>query len=126
MPSNTEGASYAAAGVDIEAGDRAVELMKDWVKKTRRPEVLGGLGGIKAARLVPGHGPVDAPWPAASGDTERYLGVLARDLRRSIAAGLSLTAALETAGQSEAGRWQLFDEYNRRNATGAFAELEWE
>ncbi|MEI5099081.1 phosphoribosylformylglycinamidine cyclo-ligase [Streptomyces sp. PmtG] len=42
------GASYAAAGVDIEAGDRAVELMKEWVKKTQRPEVagLGGLGGL--------------------------------------------------------------------------------
>ncbi|MFI6413020.1 phosphoribosylformylglycinamidine cyclo-ligase [Streptomyces sp. NPDC050585] len=40
------GASYAAAGVDIEAGDRAVELMKEWVKKTQRPEVLGGLGGF--------------------------------------------------------------------------------
>ncbi|MEV6992343.1 phosphoribosylformylglycinamidine cyclo-ligase [Streptomyces sp. NPDC093228] len=43
---NPEGASYAAAGVDIEAGDRAVELMKKWVKKTQRPEVLGGLGGF--------------------------------------------------------------------------------
>ncbi|GAA3488251.1 phosphoribosylformylglycinamidine cyclo-ligase [Streptomyces cremeus] len=42
----TTGASYAAAGVDIEAGDRAVELMKEWVKKTKRPEVLGGLGGF--------------------------------------------------------------------------------
>ncbi|MBU6535476.1 phosphoribosylformylglycinamidine cyclo-ligase [Streptomyces sp. NPDC057245] len=39
-------ASYKTAGVDIEAGDRAVELMKEWVKKTRRPEVLGGLGGF--------------------------------------------------------------------------------
>jgi phosphoribosylformylglycinamidine cyclo-ligase len=38
--------SYAAAGVDIEAGDRAVELMKGWVAKTRRAEVLGGLGGF--------------------------------------------------------------------------------
>ncbi|MFB7496004.1 phosphoribosylformylglycinamidine cyclo-ligase [Streptomyces sp. NPDC056161] len=45
MPETT-GASYAAAGVDIEAGDRAVELMKEWVRKTRRPEVLGGLGGF--------------------------------------------------------------------------------
>ncbi|MEU6530537.1 phosphoribosylformylglycinamidine cyclo-ligase [Streptomyces sp. NPDC046928] len=42
----TSGASYAAAGVDIEAGDRAVELMKEWVKKAQRPEVLGGLGGF--------------------------------------------------------------------------------
>jgi phosphoribosylformylglycinamidine cyclo-ligase len=38
--------AYAAAGVDIEAGDRAVELMKEWVGKTRRPEVLGGIGGF--------------------------------------------------------------------------------
>jgi phosphoribosylformylglycinamidine cyclo-ligase len=38
--------SYAAAGVDIEAGDRAVELMKASVKRTTRPEVLGGLGGF--------------------------------------------------------------------------------
>ncbi|MET9376359.1 phosphoribosylformylglycinamidine cyclo-ligase [Streptomyces sp. NPDC002992] len=44
----TTGASYASAGVDIEAGDRAVELMKKWVKKTQRAEVagLGGLGGF--------------------------------------------------------------------------------
>ncbi|MGI5481991.1 phosphoribosylformylglycinamidine cyclo-ligase [Streptomyces lavendofoliae] len=42
----TTGASYAAAGVDIEAGDRAVELMKEWVRKTQRAEVLGGLGGF--------------------------------------------------------------------------------
>ncbi|MEV5598141.1 phosphoribosylformylglycinamidine cyclo-ligase [Streptomyces sp. NPDC052496] len=39
-------ASYAAAGVDIEAGDRAVDLMKQWVKKATRPEVVGGLGGF--------------------------------------------------------------------------------
>ena len=38
--------SYAGAGVDIEAGDRAVELMKSSVARTSRPEVLGGLGGF--------------------------------------------------------------------------------
>ena len=37
---------YAAAGVDIEAGDRAVELMKAAVKRTDRHESLGGLGGF--------------------------------------------------------------------------------
>jgi phosphoribosylformylglycinamidine cyclo-ligase len=47
VTSNTPtGATYAAAGVDIEAGDRAVELMKTWVGKATRPEVLGGLGGF--------------------------------------------------------------------------------
>ncbi|NJP46588.1 phosphoribosylformylglycinamidine cyclo-ligase [Actinacidiphila epipremni] len=40
------GASYAAAGVDIEAGDRAVDLMKEWVRKASRPEVVGGIGGF--------------------------------------------------------------------------------
>jgi phosphoribosylformylglycinamidine cyclo-ligase len=40
------GASYAAAGVDIEAGDRAVELMREWVGKATRPETVGGLGGF--------------------------------------------------------------------------------
>ncbi|MHA7861128.1 phosphoribosylformylglycinamidine cyclo-ligase [Tessaracoccus sp. Y36] len=38
--------AYAAAGVDIEAGDRAVELMKAHVARTNRHEVLGGLGGF--------------------------------------------------------------------------------
>jgi phosphoribosylformylglycinamidine cyclo-ligase len=38
--------SYAGAGVDIEAGERAVALMKAAVKRTDRREVLGGLGGF--------------------------------------------------------------------------------
>jgi phosphoribosylformylglycinamidine cyclo-ligase len=42
----TSGSTYAAAGVSIEAGDRAVELMKTWVEKTRRPEVVGSIGGF--------------------------------------------------------------------------------
>ena len=42
----SEKSAYAAAGVDIAAGDRAVELMREWVAKTRRPEVLGGIGGF--------------------------------------------------------------------------------
>ncbi len=40
---------YKRAGVDIEAGYQAVELMKEHVKKTMRPEVLGGLGGFSGA-----------------------------------------------------------------------------
>jgi phosphoribosylformylglycinamidine cyclo-ligase len=38
--------TYAEAGVSIEAGDRAVELLKSKVKKTTRPEVMGDLGGF--------------------------------------------------------------------------------
>lgn len=40
---------YKNAGVDIEAGYRSVELMKEHVKKTMRPEVLGGIGGFSGA-----------------------------------------------------------------------------
>jgi phosphoribosylformylglycinamidine cyclo-ligase len=45
--------AYAAAGVDVSAGDRAVELMRASVERTRRPEVLGGLGGFGAAITIP-------------------------------------------------------------------------
>ncbi len=40
---------YKKSGVDIEAGYKAVELMKQHVKKTMRPEVMGGLGGFSGA-----------------------------------------------------------------------------
>ena len=40
------GATYEAAGVSIQAGDRAVELMKVWVETARRPEMIGGIGGF--------------------------------------------------------------------------------
>ena len=40
---------YKSAGVDIEAGYKSVELIKDYVKQTGRPEVLGGLGGFSGA-----------------------------------------------------------------------------
>lgn len=42
----SEGLTYAAAGVDTEAGDKAVELMKDAVRRTQGPAVLGGVGGF--------------------------------------------------------------------------------
>ncbi|MCB0922645.1 MAG: phosphoribosylformylglycinamidine cyclo-ligase, partial [Actinobacteria bacterium] len=38
--------SYADAGVDVEAGERAVELMRERVAATMRPEVVGDLGGF--------------------------------------------------------------------------------
>ena len=40
---------YKNAGVDIEAGYQSVELMKQYVKETVRPEVLGGIGGFSGA-----------------------------------------------------------------------------
>ena len=48
MPSETSPTpiTYADAGVDVEAGDQAVALMKASVRRAQRPEVLGGLGGF--------------------------------------------------------------------------------
>ncbi len=46
-------AAYKAAGVDVEAGERAVELMRKHVASTRRPEVVGGLGGFGGAFAIP-------------------------------------------------------------------------
>jgi phosphoribosylformylglycinamidine cyclo-ligase len=43
---NQEQGAYAEAGVSIEAADKAIELMKGWVEKARRPEMIGGLGGF--------------------------------------------------------------------------------
>src|SRR4051812_46332918 len=44
--STPQPSAYAAAGVDIEAADKAVDLMKVWVAKADRPEVIGTLGGF--------------------------------------------------------------------------------
>jgi phosphoribosylformylglycinamidine cyclo-ligase len=46
--------AYRRAGVDIDAGERAVELMRASVAATRRPEVMGGLGGFASAMALPG------------------------------------------------------------------------
>ena len=45
--------AYRSSGVDIGAGDRAVDLMRASVESTRRPEVVGGFGGFGAAMSIP-------------------------------------------------------------------------
>jgi quinoprotein relay system zinc metallohydrolase 2 len=86
---------------------------------------LDELAAMRATRVVPGHGPV-AEWPGALADERRYLQRLAQDTRSLIAQGVPLAAAVETAGASEELQWQLFKEYNARNATAAYSQLEWE
>jgi len=88
-------------------------------------DLLDRLAAVPAQRVVPGHGPLGA-WPAALDDERRYLDTLAGDIRRMIAQGRPITEAANSAAASERSKWQLFDDYNARNATAAFSEMEWE
>jgi quinoprotein relay system zinc metallohydrolase 2 len=83
------------------------------------------LAALPAQRVVPGHGAV-SEWPAALADERHYLHTLASDVRALVARGAPITAAADTAADSERPRWQLFEDYNARNATAAFSEIEWE
>ncbi len=87
--------------------------------------MLGDLSGQPASRVVPGHGPV-SEWPAALASERRYLETLAADVRALVKRGAPITEAADTAAASERSQWQLFDDYNARNATAAFSEIEWE
>src|SRR6267154_30714 len=88
-------------------------------------DVIDELGTLPAQRVVPGHGPV-SEWPAALAEERRYLEMLASDVRALVRRGAPITVAAATAAASERSRWQLFDDYNARNATAAFSEIEWE
>lgn len=87
---------------------------------------LEPLGAIAAQRVVPGHGPLVTHWPQSLSDERRYLNCLADELRGAIRRGVPLAQAVKSVCASESDRWALFPEYNPRNATAAFAELEWE
>ncbi|MFX1784817.1 phosphoribosylformylglycinamidine cyclo-ligase [Prescottella equi] len=86
----TQGASYAAAGVDIEAGDRAVELFAPLAKKASRPEVMGGLGGF--AGLFSLKGDYKEPLLAASTDGVGTKLAVAQAMDKHDTVGLDLVA----------------------------------
>jgi glyoxylase-like metal-dependent hydrolase (beta-lactamase superfamily II) len=91
-----------------------------WIK------VLKNLARVNARRAVPGHGPVDNDWPVSLRPQLHYLEQLVSDLRVDIRKGTGLADAARNAAASERASWQLFDDYNGRNAAQAFRELEWE
>jgi phosphoribosylformylglycinamidine cyclo-ligase len=78
--SGTRRGAYAAAGVDVRAGDRAVELMRAAVDSTRRPEVVGGLGGFAGAMSLPGglHDPLLVSATDGVGTKTAIAGILGR------------------------------------------------
>ncbi len=94
--------------------------LKGWIA------AMDKLSAIPAKLAVPGHGELGLNWPQAMANERAYLDKLAKDLRGLIAKGSDVDVAAKTAAQSEAAKWQLFNDYNARNATAGFAELEWE
>jgi quinoprotein relay system zinc metallohydrolase 2 len=123
---------------DLTVLDRATGTLwtGDLVFLEHLPVIDGSLTGwmavtnelkqTSATRAVPGHGPASVPWPQGAAAQERYLSVLIEDLRRMIADGRTMNQAIDVAAHAERGEWQLFDEFNPRNASVGFAELEWE
>ena len=88
--------------------------------------VIQRLEKLPARVVVPGHGREIAPWPQALDDERQYLTILEQDTRREITGGTPLQRAVRNIANSQRKRWQLFDDYNQRNATAAFSELEWQ
>ena len=87
-----EPVTYAAAGVDVEAGDRAVELMKAAVARTHGPQVVGGVGGFAGLydlSLIKGY---RRPLLAGSTDGVGTKVAVARALERHDTIGLDLVA----------------------------------
>ncbi|QKT06314.1 phosphoribosylformylglycinamidine cyclo-ligase [Gordonia sp. X0973] len=85
-----QNASYAAAGVDIDAGEQAVELIKPHAKRASRPEVLGGIGGF--AGLFALKGGYREPLLAASSDGVGTKLAVAQALGRHDTIGRDLVA----------------------------------
>lgn len=84
------GLSYASAGVDIEAGDRAVELFKPLARRATRPEVRGGLGGF--AGLFALRGGYREPLLASSTDGVGTKLAVAQAMDKHDTVGLDLVA----------------------------------
>jgi glyoxylase-like metal-dependent hydrolase (beta-lactamase superfamily II) len=111
-------------------------LASDLLFVRRVPSLDGSLRGwlaelqklkaIRASRAVPGHGPTSVDWPSAAAGLERYLTTLLTETRAAIARGVMIDEAVNVVGQSERGRWVLFDDYHGHNVTQACKELEWE
>jgi len=87
---------------------------------------LPALARVPAVRVIPGHGPIDQPWPQALDAERAYFEQLAKDVKASIAKGESVDQAQKSAGQSQRDDWKLFDDYNGRNVIAAYSEYEWD
>ena len=88
--------------------------------------VMKKLRGIHAAHYVSGHGNSQLAWPEPLDAQERYLTTILHGTRAALRARKTIQQATDEVGWSEAGNWQAFELFHRRNVTAAYTELEWE
>ena len=107
----------------------------DLVFMERLPVLDGSLRGWLAwfdatqgqaiARIVPGHGPVSAPWPAAAAPERAYLEALRAEARAASKAGMFLEDVVGRAESTPPAGWVLTGPH-ARNMSKAFREFEWD
>ena len=89
-------------------------------------KVIADLTKIPAKRVIPGHGPVTAPWPSAIEPEQRYLAKVADGVRKALKDKQTIQEAIEGVAWDEKDKWQQFEQFHRRTVTATYAELEWE
>jgi len=94
MTGPLSGATYEQAGVSIEAGDKAVELMRVWVDQARRPEMIGGIGGFAGLFDASALKAYDRPLLASSADGVGTKVAIAQALDKHDTIGFDLVGML--------------------------------
>lgn len=87
---------------------------------------MAEMRNFSLATVVPGHGPVSNQWPAAMDAQADYLTGLLRDTREALRKGLGLQQAVDRITLAADSHWVLTEQFQRRNVTAAYAELEWD
>ncbi|HMM76215.1 MAG TPA: quinoprotein relay system zinc metallohydrolase 2 [Gammaproteobacteria bacterium] len=132
-----EAVAEAHTNADLTVYDAQTRTLwsGDLVFMERLPVLDGSLRGWLAwidapparpiDRVVPGHGPVSAPWPAALAPERGYLSALLADARAAVRDGRFLEDVAAAAHAHPPAGW-LLTEPHARNASKAFREVEWE
>lgn len=130
------GAAHTDCDLSMFDSQSGILLPADLLFVNRIPSIDGSLLGwlkeldrleaTKAEYAVPGHGPTKVRLADAVQPLRTYLTILRDGVRAAIKSGKDISQANATVAQTERARWALFDDYNVRNVTEAFRELEWE
>ena len=100
---NSEGVTYAAAGVDVEAGEHAVALMKASIARAQRPEVIGDFGGFAGLFDISAITKYQQPLLATSTDGVGTKVVIAQRMDKHDTIGIDLVAMVvdDLVGQQQ-------------------------